>query len=119
MTTEMSLATNVPRLTKGQLALYELFYKATEDERIIKKQELFEIYKRVAEGKSYDWTYKGDQKVWYWRPWDDWQWNLNFFSWFTYNLGALLKKGCLRVVPAIDLSVLKNRQKQLQFETKN
>lgn len=36
-------------------------------------------------------------------PWSKWRWKHNFEGWFVRTLGSFIKKGYLRVVPAIDL----------------
>jgi len=95
----------IPKLSIGQLKIYTLFCQSIKEERVVNREELFQIYKKhVGRGDSEVHVRKGDVIVWEDRPWCDWEWNRNFETWFVYALGALLKKGYLRVMPAIDLS---------------
>lgn len=95
----------LPKLHKNQLGLYVLFCNAVKDNRVLSGDELFAFYKNnVASGES-DYPVHGSQ-LWQPLPWREWEWKRNFESWFIYSLGSLLKKGYLRVVPAIDLSQL-------------
>ena len=98
-----------PKLKPGPLALYILFCASVKERRVLKRNEIFAIYKnKVACGVCSDYRYTGDmnnrQRVYYIRDWSEWEWKNNFEAWFTRTLGALLRKGYLRVVPAIDLS---------------
>lgn len=97
-----------PKLRPGQLALYVLFCRSVKESRVLKREEIFTIYKDyVAEGESDKFIYAWDgtrNGVWKVVSWDEWEWKRNFEGWFVRTLGSLLKKGYLRVVPAIDLS---------------
>ena len=96
----------IPKLRSGQQELYNLFCKSIKEKYIIKKQEIFEIYKnQVAVGTSYVARQGNDGNTIYVdAEWSEWEWGRNFNQWFTHSLGALLKKGYLKIVPAIDLS---------------
>lgn len=49
------------KLRPGPLALYVLFCKSVKDERVLKREEIFVIYKDyVAEGESDQFIYVGD-----------------------------------------------------------
>lgn len=111
----------LPKLRPGPMALYLLFHNSVAEKRVIKRDEIFFIYKEyVAAGKGYSQVLSKDRKlVWVIRDWMDWQWEQNFNNWFVRTLGSLLKKGYLRVVPAIDLSKYSEEQLGELGVTKN
>lgn len=120
------IITKPPKLRSGQLALYVLFCNSVKEKRVLQRKEIFDLYKEyVAEGQSDKYVYTGDgtnKGVWEVTDWDEWEWKRNFEQWFVYTLGALLKKGYLRVVPAINLSEcdmgqLENKKEREKGET--
>ena len=103
------IAVSMPLPTKlkpGPLALYVLLWTAVQDQRTVTRKECFAIYKeKVGCGQSECRVYKdGEFSHWGWRDWNDWQWQQNFEVWFVYTLGSLMKRGYLKLVPAVDLS---------------
>lgn len=102
----------LPKLRPGPMELYLLFHNSVAEKRVIKRDEIFFIYKEyVASGKGYAQVLSKDRKlVWVVRDWMDWQWEQNFNNWFIRTLGSLLKKGYLRVVPAVDLTKCSEKQ---------
>jgi hypothetical protein len=95
-----------PKLRPGPLALYVLFCQSVDEKRILSRAEIFAVYKRYVAAGVNDKPRRNSegQVVWIECPWTEWEWQRNFEGWFVYTLGALLKKGYLRVVPAIDLA---------------
>lgn len=99
------------RLTKGQLALYELILEANRDKFVISRQRLKTVYvNNVQRNKEY------------WNPWkervgdkyrggyehrNEYVENINCMNWFTNALGALIKKGYLTVIPKFNLKKAK------------
>ena len=103
----------LPKLRPGPMQLYLLFHNSVAEKRVIKRDELFFIYKEyVAKGKGYTqrWSSEYNKLVWVICDWCEWQWETNFNNWFTNTLGSLLKKGYLRVVPAVDLTKCSEEQ---------
>lgn len=108
MTPEALPALKRPKeLRPGPKALYILFFNAVKEERVLKRAELFSVYERyVARGKSDrpTWATPTSNSVWRSVNWNEWEWDRNFETWFVYTLGSLLKRGYLKIIPAVDLS---------------
>jgi len=110
MTKDVLKINKIPKLRAGPMALYVLFFTATKEGRSLKRDEIFNVYKKhVARGKTDRPTWESPTSNHVWRKvdWTEWEWDRNFECWFVYTLGALLKKGYLRVVPAVDLRKIK------------
>lgn len=114
---EIKISDKRPPLSTGQELLLKLFLNYYQTEKVIPKKEIFDIYKnKVAIGYT---TYSYKQKdengdvvlskyghpvyTYVDRPWSEWTWSNYFEAWFLRNLGALLKKGYLKIVPAFEL----------------
>lgn len=95
------------KLKDGHKELYLLFYNSLTEKRVVTRSEMFIIYKeKVGKGSGIVKLFNKDtnQHVLTVKEWDSKKWNTNFNMWFIQALGSLLKKGLLRVVPAINLS---------------
>jgi len=93
-----------PKLTDGQQAMHNLLSRAFIEKRVVKKAELFDCYREVAKGHHNIEKYTDGAWITRLEPWDTYFWNKNFEAWFVRTLGALVKKGSLRVVPSIDFT---------------
>lgn len=95
------------KLTKGQLALYELILEANKNKFVISKERLKMIYiNSVQRSMEYwnPWKEKiGDQWKGGYEQRSEWQLDINCLAWFTMALGSLIKKGYLTVIPKFNL----------------
>lgn len=99
----------LPKLSPSQKELLQLLCKAVNENDVVSKSRLFSLYKGHARGESERYVRNFDAKEgepeahWIDVPWDEYEWQRNFSNWFVYSLGSLLRKGYLKVVPAINM----------------
>jgi len=101
------------RLSKGQMALYELIVDANKRKFIISRERLKMVYLNEVQRSPDTWSYWKDREelsdgtskpIGGYEPRPDWQTDMNMMCWFTNALGALIKKGYLTVIPKFNLS---------------
>jgi hypothetical protein len=104
----------LPKLTSGQRKIYGLIFEACENKEVLSIEKAYQIYKTVGAGQSWDNMRYYDEEKKEWRAgiriWTEEWWKMNFKIWFINVLGALMFKGCLKVLPAIDFSALQENQ---------
>jgi len=106
----------LPKINKGQEALYLLICKKIKAKKKVEYDELMEIYKSSVQMSEYtsdnywdnekgDWGYKT-------RLHTDFEINYLMQSWLLRALGSLIKKGYLMVLPMIEFT--KNQKHLLE-----
>lgn len=96
-----------PRLTPAQRDLYVLVCDVCKGNNRLTKDDAFEVYKKYAAGEGWFWVYDHDNpghEKQVRKKWPDYLWQYNFQNWLFRALGALVVKGYLTVIPAIDFS---------------
>ena len=98
----------LPKLRPAQAELYELIIDACTEKKQLDMNKSFEVYKKHAAGKGWCYYAKHDDINHQWigaeKVWSDWHWKLNFRNWLLRALGALICKGYLTVLPAINFN---------------
>ena len=106
-----------PRLTEGQKDLFVLVCEKIKTDEPLLFEEVKKIYiKKGFKGMkengvllwhNYWWRNKKDEQVGRYEPMTEDMIKYNAFSWLTGNLGRLVLKGYLKVIPTIKLGELK------------
>ena len=112
----------LPKLYPAQRDLYDLIFNTCSNGGLLNTKSAFEIYKKHAQGKG--WTYdhydhEKKQCVSAYKDWTPYLWEFNFKNWILRALGALVYKGYLRILPAIDFSELEQDIKLKLSSTEN
>lgn len=103
-----------PHLSKGQKVLYSLICKKLEREERLTFQEAKDIYinnscRDVRDGIPYRYDYyhrnAEDKIVGACIPMEEWYLSQIVMMWLTHNIGCLVLKGYLKVIPTIDFNV--------------
>lgn len=94
---------------RGQKELYELICKNLAANKPITYEEARSIYFSKGCNVMQDgwphWTfYDYETKTWHHRPWSEEAVKYNTFNWLTNNIGRLVVKGALRIIPQIELT---------------
>jgi len=106
-----------PKMTKGQVRLYTVLLKKIKTNDPITFEEAKEIYigwgcREVRGGvpHSYNPWWKDNNGVerGRWEPLNEWEVATRTMLWLTSNIGALVLKGYLKVIPQIELKELKS-----------
>lgn len=101
-----------PRLTRGQTELYSIICGKIKDNDKLKFEEARRIYigfvnRNMINGIPHSYQYDWESKQFKLLPMTDDYLNFVVLTWLTQNLGALILKGYLTVLPAVDLNLLK------------
>ena len=99
----VSIESSGRKLTDGQIALLALMKQKIEDGETITKAEIKDIYNthvRTTEGGRW-WSDTNNDWV-YWEH-SDYEVNLKSQQWFRLNLGSLILKAKLVVIPLIEI----------------
>lgn len=101
-------------LTKAQVDLYALICVKLKSNEPILYEEAKDIYfakacQNLRDGWPHWWNYWGhkDEKgewVGEWRRYSDDMVKYTVFNWLTSNIGKLVMKGALKIIPQIELS---------------
>ena len=106
-----------PKLTKSQTILYTLILKKIDSGDPITFLEAKDIYvnhacREVRNGvpQVYNcwWKNEKDEIVGRYQDMSDYEVTTRTMLWLTQNIGSLVLKGCLKVIPQIEISELKN-----------
>lgn len=110
--------TKRPYLTKGQTSLYIKIQVKLEKNEKLTFNEVRDIYinwacRDVRKGVPYFWNWwwrnEKDEMVGRSEPMSEEQINISTITWLTHNLGCLVLKGYLKVLPAIELESVNKR----------
>ena len=97
------------KLTDGQLALLVLIKKSVENKKPIEESEICELYeKHILGTREYQASrYNFDTEEWYLVPslYQDYEIKIKAKQWLKLNLGALIIKAKLVVIPIIDIDL--------------
>lgn len=106
-----------PKLTKSQTILYTLILKKIDSGDPITFLEAKDVYvnhacREVRNGipQVYNcwWRNEKDEMVGRYQDMSDYEVTTRTMMWLTQNIGALVLKGCLKVIPQIEISELKS-----------
>lgn len=111
---------NKSPLRPGQLSLYELIVKKLEKQDTLTLDEAEHIWKTKVHGNMIDGKpYRTDYYLWETRSWNDSQVPMQRFeiefavmNWLMKNIGLLVIRGYLKVIPTISLKELKETTPQ-------
>lgn len=116
---EISLVSKKPRMTNGQLKLYELVVYKVENGLPIKFEEAKTLYinyacREVRDGKPFYfncwWRNEKEEMVGRWQELSQYEVATRTMMWLTQNIGALVLKGFLKIIPQIEVKNINSKE---------
>lgn len=115
MEKEKGMIIKHPKLTKNQEILYALIVKKVESNEPIYFKEAREMWinhvcREIRDGKphyfNFWWRNEKDEMVGRYQPMNEYMISLNATQWLVNNIGRLVLKGYLKVIPQIEIKQL-------------